>query len=160
MTALYEIANAYASLQNEDLDPDMIADTLEGIDGEFTEKVEQLLSIIKNQSALSTILKEEAKNLSDRAKSCDAKVDNIKQYIIKAMQTTERTKLNAGLHTLTVRKPSKSVNIIDIDALPTEFVKYETLVKADKRLIDEKLKLGHKVEGAEHVYGKPSLLIK
>lgn len=160
MTALYEIANAYASLQNEDLDPDMIADTLEGIDGEFTEKVEQLLSIIKNQSALSAMLKEEAKNLSDRAKACDAKVDNIKQYIIKAMQTTERTKLNAGLHTLTVRKPSKSVNIVDIDALPTEFVKYETLVKADKNLIAEKLKLGEKIEGAELVLGKPSLLIK
>lgn len=160
MTALYEIANAYASLQNEDLDPDMIADTLEGIDGEFNEKVEQLLSIIKNQSALSTMLKEEAKNLSDRAKACDSKVANIKQYIIKAMQTTERTKLNAGLHTLTVRKPSKSVNIVDVDALPTEFVKYETLVKADKNLIAEKLKLGEKIEGAELVLGKPSLLIK
>ena len=160
MTALYEIANVYASLQNEDLDPDMIADTLEGIDGEFNDKVEQLLSIIKNQSALSKMLKDEAKNLSERAKACESRVDNIKQYIIKAMQTTDRTKLNAGLHSITVRKPVKSVNIIDVDLLPTDYVKYETLVKADKNLIAEKLKLGEKIDGAELVSGKPSLLIK
>ena len=160
MTALYKIANEYAALENEDLDPEMIADTLEGIEGEFSAKLEQLLSIVKNQNALAAMLKGEAESMSERAKSCKAKAESIKQYIIKSLQTMDKTKMNAGLHTVTVRKPSKSVNIIDIDSLPTEFVKYETLVKADKNLIAEKLKLGQTIEGAELVSGKPSLIIK
>ncbi|MEL7307079.1 MAG: siphovirus Gp157 family protein [Pseudomonadota bacterium] len=160
MTALYEIANEYAKLANEDMDPEMIADTLEGIEGEFTDKIEQVLAVAKNELALAEMLKAEAKNLADRAKACQNRAENIKQYIIASMSTMEKTKLNAGIHTITVRKPVQSVHIDDVDSLPPEFVEYETTAKADKNLIKEKLKLGEEVNGASLVLGKPTLLIK
>lgn len=47
MSKLYEIANEYAKLMDSDLEPEMIADTIEGMEGEFTDKIEQLLSVIK-----------------------------------------------------------------------------------------------------------------
>ncbi|EMQ3385133.1 siphovirus Gp157 family protein, partial [Escherichia coli O3:H7] len=50
MSKLYEIANEYAKLMDSDLEPEMIADTIEGMEGEFTDKIEQLLAIIKNES--------------------------------------------------------------------------------------------------------------
>jgi uncharacterized coiled-coil DUF342 family protein len=160
MTALYEIANEYAKLANEDMDPEMIADTLEGIEGEFTDKIEQVLAVAKNELALAEMLKAEAKNLAERAKACQNRADNIKQYIISSMQTMDKTKLNAGIHTITVRKPVQSVQIDDVDSLPAEFVEYQTTAKPDKNLIKEKLKLGEEISGASLVLGKPSLLIK
>ena len=47
VSKLYEIANEYAKLMDSDLEPEMIADTIEGMEGEFTDKIEQLLAIIK-----------------------------------------------------------------------------------------------------------------
>lgn len=160
MTALYEIANDYAKLANEDMDPEMIADTLEGIEGEFTDKMEQVLAVVKNELALAEMLKAEAKNLAERAKACENRAGNIKQYIISSMTTMDKSKLNAGVHTITVRKPVASVQIDDVDSLPVYFVEYQTTAKPNKNLIKEKLKLGESIEGASLVLGKPSLIIK
>lgn len=160
MSALYEVANEYAKLMAEDLPVDMIEDTIEGIEGEFTDKVEQLLAIIKNESADVAALKAESKNLADRAKAIQNRIDNTKAYIIKAMTTMDKKKLNAGIHSLTVRKGSQSVEIEDLTIIPPEFVEYETTIKPDKKLIAEKIKLGQVVDGAKLVTGEPSLIIK
>lgn len=159
MTALYEIAGEYASLMDEGLDLELIADTLEGIEAEFDAKVEQLLAVIKNQQALVEALKTEASRMTARAKQSEAKIDSIKSYIADCMEKTDRKKLTAGVHSLTVREPSASVEIDDYDALPVEFVEYETVAKADKNAIKAALKLGD-VPGAHIKYGKPSLIIK
>lgn len=157
---LYKIANEFAALMAEDLDPEMIADTIEGIEGEFQDKTEQLLSIIKNQAALSSALKEEAKKLNERAKALEASNDRIKKYIVDSMNTIEKKKLNAGLHTLTVRAGVQSVEIEDEEALPMDFYEYVTSKKIDKNHIKNELKLGKEIAGAKLVTGKQTLLIK
>lgn len=160
MSKLYEIANEYAELANSEMDAEMIADTLEGIQGEFEDKAEQLLAIIKNEQAMEVMLKAEAKSLTERAKASANKVANLKAYLAESMQTMDKKKINAGLHSLTVRKGVQSVSIIDIEKIPTDYVEYETVMKPDKNLIKEKMKLGEKIDGVELVTGKPSLLIK
>lgn len=160
MGKLYEIANDYAKLMSEDMDPEMIADTIEGIEGEFEDKLEQMLGLIKNEKAYSEALKAESKALADRSKATENRVTKIQQYIIKCMQTMEKSKLTAGVHSLTVRKPSVSVFIDDADKLPVDLVEYETTVKPDKNAIKIKLKAGEEIPGAHLKTGKPSLLIK
>ena len=51
MSELYKIANEYAALMSEDLPPELIADTIEGIEGEFTDMVSAILALCKNESA-------------------------------------------------------------------------------------------------------------
>lgn len=160
MTKLYEIANEYAQLLNEDLPPELLADTIEAFEGEYTDKVKNLLALIKNEQMMVDALKAESKNLKDRASAIESKIESIKQYIIESMNTLDKKKLTAGIHTLTVRAPSMSVQIDDVDKLPSEFVQYITEVKPDKNLIKEKLKLGQSIDGACLVTGKQSLLIK
>ena len=60
MASLYEVSSQYAALMSEDLPPEMIADTLEGIEGEFTDKVSAILALCKNESAYADSLKEES----------------------------------------------------------------------------------------------------
>lgn len=157
---LYEIANDYAELANSDMEPEMVADTLEGIQGTFEDKAEQIMAIIKNEQALEDKLKQEAKNLTDRAKSSANRVNNLKAYLASSLETMELKSVTAGVHKLSTRKGSQSVQIDDVDSLPVEFVEYVTTTKPDKNLIKEKLKLGEKVEGATMVTGKPTLMIK
>ena len=51
MTALYQIANDFARLADSGMEPEMIADTLDGIEWELEAKVEQILAVCKNESA-------------------------------------------------------------------------------------------------------------
>lgn len=160
MTQLYAIANDYASLTAQDLAPEFIADTLEGIHGAFEEKVEQLLAIIKNETAYAQMLRDESKSLAERATVSDNKVANIKAYIASAMGTAGQKSIRAGVHAVTVRKPSKTVDIVDESKVPIEYFEFVTSKKFDLSAIKLQLKAEKLVPGAELKTGKPSLLIK
>jgi len=161
MTALYKIANEYAELANDDaFTPEMIIDTLDGIEGEFTDKVEQLLAIMKNNNSSVDMLKAEAKNLTDRAKALSNKNEGLKQYIISSMNTMEKSKLNAGVHTLTVRKATQVIKIDDVALLPSEYVDIDTVFKPMTNEIKAQLKAGHDIKGAHLEVGKQGLTVK
>ncbi|MGK6325729.1 siphovirus Gp157 family protein [Erwinia sp. DT-104] len=160
MTKLYEVANDYARLMDSDMEPEMIADTLEGIEGELADKISQLLAICKNLSADSEALKKESASLAARAKTADNQIASIKEYIAKSLELAGKKKVTAGLHQVSVRAPSKSVDITDAGALPAELVEYETTIKPDKLAIKHLLDAGKDVPGAQIKIGKPSLIIK
>lgn len=160
MGKLYDIAGDYAKLMNEDLDPEMIADTLDAIEGEFEDKVESMIKMIKEQKMLSDALKVESKIMADRAKAINNAIENTKQYMITSMQAMDKKSINAGLHKLTIRKPSQTIEIEDADKLPPEFVDYKTEVIPDKNKIKAEIKAGASIEGAKLVNGKSSLIIK
>ncbi|QCT21808.1 siphovirus Gp157 family protein [Jejubacter calystegiae] len=160
MTKLYEVANDYARLLESDLPPEDIADTVEGIEGELTDKIEQLLSICKNELVYANALKEESRALSERAKVSESKISSIKAYIATSLTTVGKKTIRAGIHQVTVRAPSKSVDIIDANLLPTEFVEYETKIKPDTMAIKHLLESGKDIPGAKIKTGKPSLIIK
>lgn len=160
MSKLYEIANEYAELENSGMEPDFIADTLEGIKGEFEEKVENILKLIKNEQAYAEALKAEAKSFSDRAQSSQRKVDSLKEYLVSSIQTSGLKSVRAGNMSATVRAPSKSVEVTDASKIPLDYVKFETVTQPDKLAIKKLLEAGQEVPGCELKTGKPSLLIK
>lgn len=160
MSKLYEIANDYAKLMDSDFEPEQIADTLEGMEGELTDKIEQLLAICKNESSYAERLKEEAKALNERAAVIQNKIENIQSYIASSLEIIGKKKIRAGLHQVTIREPSECVEITDASALPPEYVEFETIIKADKLAIKHQLKAGKTIAGAQLKLGKPSLIIK
>lgn len=160
MTALYQIANDFAKLTDSGMDPEMIADTLDGIEWELEEKVEQILAICKNETAYAEALKEESKRLSERAKASENRVASMKDYVAKSLETAGKKSLKAGIHQVTVRAPSKSVEITDAALIPAEFVEYETTIKPDKLAIKHQIEAGKEVPGATLKTGKLSLIIK
>lgn len=160
MSALYEISSEYAKLLNEDIDPEMIADTLDGIEGEFTDKVGSMIAMIKNDCAYSLALKEESKKLTARASIINNRVDRIKSYIAESMDSIGKKTITSGVHQVTSRKKSVSVDITDLAVLPPSVCEYETMIKADKKEIKKLLTAGEKVAGAVLKYGKPSITIK
>lgn len=160
MTALYKIANDFAKLTDSDMDPEMIADTLDGIEWELEAKVEQILAACKNEQAYAETLKEESKNLAERAKATENRVARMMEYVAKSLNTAGKKSLKAGIHQVTIRAPSKSVEITDAAALPAEYVEYDTVIKADKLAIKHKLDAGIDIPGARIKIGKPSLIIK
>lgn len=160
MTALYQIANDFAKLTDSGMEPEMIADTLDGIEWELEAKVEQILAVCKNESAYAEALKEESKRLAERAKAAENRVSSMKDYVATSLETAGKKSLKAGIHQVTVRAPVESVEITDEGSLPPEYVEYVTTVKADKLAIKHQLKAGNAIPGASLKLGKPTLLIK
>ena len=160
MAELYKIANEYAALMSEDLPPELIADTLEGIEGEFTDKVAAILALCKNESAYADSLKEEASSLNERAKAITNKVERLRQYIADCMIQAEMKKVRSGVHEVTLRAASKVVEITDPMAIPVDLVEYETVVKPNKLEIKRRILAGEEIAGATVKDGKTSLIIK
>ncbi len=160
MTALYHIANNFAKLTDSGMEPEMIADTLDSIEWELEAKVEQILAVCKNESAHADALREESKRLAERARLSENRVARLKEYVARSLETAGKKSITAGLHEVTVREPSRSVEITDSGALPPQFVEYETTIKADKLAIKKILDAGQEVPGAIIKVGKPSLIIK
>ncbi|MEY7151349.1 siphovirus Gp157 family protein [Enterobacter cloacae] len=160
MTALYQIANDFAKLSDSGMEPEMIADTLDGIEWELEAKVEQILAVCKNESAYAEALKEESKRLAERAKAAENRVASMKDYVAASLETAGKKSLKAGIHQVTVRAPVESVEITDEGSLPPEYVEYVTTVKAEKLAIKHQLKAGNAIPGASLKLGKPTLLIK
>lgn len=161
MVKLYEVANDYAKLSNDDsFTQEEIQDTLDAIEGELGDKVGNVLALIKNTQSDIEALKAESDSLLSRARIASNKVDNLKQYIVSSMESAGLKKLSAGVQSVTVRAPSKKVNIVDVDKLPIELKEFETVIKPMTMEIKHLLNSGQEVPGAEIVTGKPSLLIK
>lgn len=160
MTALYKIANDFAKLSDSGMNPELIADTLDSIKWELEAKIEQIIGICKNEIAYADALKNESSSLAARAMAVECRIASMKNYIANSMNTAGKKSLTAGIHQVTLREPSKVVEITDVNAIPVEFVDYETTIKPDKLAIKKQIESGVDIPGVKIKTGKITLLIK
>lgn len=115
---LYEIAAQYDVLRSmEDVPPEVLADTLESIDGEFDEKVEAIACVIKEMTAESETLKKEASTLQERSKAKENEAKRLKEYLFHQMQIAGREKVEALRAVVRISKKAPTLVIDDEDAL-------------------------------------------
>ncbi|EQC0597585.1 siphovirus Gp157 family protein, partial [Listeria monocytogenes] len=81
MTTLYSIQDKYQQLLNlaEQLDPELLKDTLESIDDELETKAENVAFVIKELEGQSLILEKETKRLAERKNTINNNVKRLKQ---------------------------------------------------------------------------------
>lgn len=165
MTTAIALANDFAKLQelletSDDLTPEMIADTLEGLGGELADKLDAVYSHVRNIEGLAKTCDEEAKRLAARKKSFDGKAKSLRGYVLQCLLASGQDKLKTAKNTFTARKGSASVVIDDFDALPDELVTVQTQIEPDKKAIKEALENGVDVPGAHIEIGERSLAVR
>lgn len=125
MGKLYELSESYKNLlellDNPDIPQEVIQDALGKIDEEIEMKVENIAKVIKSLEVDIKGLKEEEQRLSSRRKFLENKVDNLKTYIEENMKATGKGKINGKVFTIAIQKNAPSVNINDLNAIPTEY---------------------------------------
>lgn len=96
MANIYELTGELLALMDmaemDELDPQALADTLEGLTGEFDAKVEGWCRCIKNLEGEAKAVKDEAKRLADRAKVIENNTKRMKEtlmFCLKAVGKTE-----------------------------------------------------------------------
>lgn len=148
---LYELAQNYLNLQelleNPEVPKELILESLGEVDGEIEEKAENIAKLIKTVDLEIKAIKEEETRLSNNRKAMENKSKALKDYLEGAMISTGKTKFKGNLFSFNIQKNAPSVDVIDENLIPKEFIELEPKVK--KKEILAALKNGEVIEGVK-----------
>lgn len=150
---LYELSTQYKQLVDmlENANEDMlelvetINDTLDSITDSIEVKADSIAKMIRELEAEKEMVDSEVKRLADRSNKLEKQKDQLKAYLFQNMQTANMDKIKTALFSFTIRKNAPSVNVIDENLIPQEFIKLTPSI--DKRSILERLKNKETIEG-------------
>jgi hypothetical protein len=161
---LYELSNQYKGLaalaQDPDADEEAISDTLEGLEGDIQAKAEGLLMVVNSIKSDVDVVDAEIKRLQAIKKSRTNRMNSLREYLRFNMDSAGISKITCPLFTITLAKPRKMVNVIDVDRLPDKYTEEVTTLKVDKAALLRDLKAGEVIAGAELLDSQPALLIR
>ena len=165
MANLYEITQDYlqilSMMEDPELDPQTLADTMEAVEGELEIKAENYAKVMKNLEADVAGIKAEIDRLSERKKTIENNIKNMKSALQMAMETTGKTKFKTELFSFGIRKNAPSV-IMDepyIENVPERFLKYSEPT-INRSAIKEAIQNGEDLEGLAHLESSTSLNIR
>ncbi|CAI1054774.1 Siphovirus Gp157 [Serratia ficaria] len=164
-TTAIALAADYAKFQelietSDDLTPEMIADTLEGIEGALGDKLDGAFTYVRNLEGLAKTVDEEVKRLTDRKRSFENRAKSIRKYVLACLLASGQDSLKTTTNTFTAREGVASVVIDNVDLLPDELVTVQTLVAPDKKAIKEAIENGVEISGAHIEIGERSLQVR
>lgn len=143
---IYEITGEFLALlqmaEDEDVDAQAFADTLEAIKGDLFDKADGYGKVIRQMEHDAAALAAEEKRLANRRRTIEANAVRIKGTLQAAMEATGETKFKTAFFSFGIQKNPPSV-ILDVpdDAIPEEF-RIPQPDKIDKVKIKAALKLG------------------
>ena len=154
---LYEVAAEYRqqldALAELDLDPQTLADTLEGLQGDLEHKLRAVIAYSLELDITAAGAEQAAKRMQERAKALRAKVDSLHAYALTAMRDTGLPGVETDEFAAKPAKNPASVEVLDLLALPARYMRQPAPPPAspDKAAIAADLKKGQEVPGARLV---------
>ena len=164
MATIYELTDEYVELLNmledPDIDPDVLADTMEGLSGEIEVKADGYAKVIAELNAAIAGLKAEIERLTNRKTTMENNVKYLKSTLQFAMETTGKTKFKTELFSFGIQKNPASVVIDEpyLENIPDKYLIPQD-PKIDKVKIKEDLKAGIDI-GIAHLEQSQSLRIR
>ena len=126
---LYELTNDFLQLQemmeDPDVDTQVIADTIEALEGELEVKADGYAKIIRNMEGSISAIKAEQEKLTAKKNLLESNVKRLKDNLQQAMITTGKTKFKTDLFSFNIQKNGGALPVIvDVDTadLPDECV--------------------------------------
>ena len=148
---LYEINQTIRSiLEIEPENDDELSAMMQALDewqGEFNEKVDNIVRYMRNLTREAEAIEAEEKELYKKRKTLENKADRLKAYIAANMAGLGLRELKAGLFKLRFQPTAPAISIVDESAVPEKF--HRVKVEIDKLAIRDALKYGEEVPGIE-----------
>lgn len=145
---LYELSLSFQEVQNMDLDPEVMKDTLDSIGGTFENKAENMAKLIRNLESDRLAYKEEENRLKTKRQAVENKLEWLKTYLKDCMKLTGKTKFKSGVFKFSIQKNPVSVNITNKKILPKDYLIPQP-PKVNNTTLKKALKDGIEVPGAE-----------
>lgn len=126
MATLYELTGQYKQLldmaETEELDKQLIADTLEALEGEIETKADGYAKIIRELEGKAELLKSEIDRLSNRKTAIENNIKSMKEALQNAMYITGKVKFKTNLFNFSIQKNPQKLVIDKPEEIPEEFL--------------------------------------
>jgi Siphovirus Gp157 len=149
---LYEITGQLKQIEKlmeaDDLPPDVIRDTLEAVEGEFSDKVKAIVQAVRNLDASGDAIAAEAKAMKARADRVYKRAENIRAYLMFQMLTADKLRFEFPEFTVAVRDNPESVVINDDAKIPNQYWRLiPESAEPDKKALKDAIKGGAEIPG-------------
>lgn len=155
----FQINAKIEELQDKDLDPRVIADTIESLELTRNEKLDGAAGLIDRSDMKLDLAKRKIKEWQEVARVEENRKKRLKQYIIDVMDGAGLQEVTTNNHILKPKNTRKSVVVEKLDLLPEEYIDRKTTSRADKTKLYEDLTAGKEIAGA-HLKANRTLTIK
>ena len=151
---LYELTTEYRQALDTLSDPDcnippeVIADTLEGLQGNLEDKAVNVAKSVRNLEATAQAIKDAEQRMAARRKVIEERLASMKDYLKTNMESCGITKIESPWFVLSIAKNPVAVDVFDETALPAEFKEEVVTVRVDKTAIKQAIESGAEVPGA------------
>ncbi|MBD5431672.1 MAG: hypothetical protein HDR41_04290 [Lactobacillus sp.] len=145
---VFELNSAIKTIQEKDIDPDLLKDTLESLEIPRNEKLDSVASWIEENNMKLDWLKNKKHQLAEVETSIKNQRDHLMDFLTKAIDDTGHKSIKTENHILKPRNYKASTVVENTKKLPTDYVIREEVVKPNKKLIYQDLKAGKEVMGA------------
>lgn len=146
---LFELSQQYQALADrEDLDPTVLADTLDSIDDTWSDKANNLARWIESLDSDVDWLMKKKRSISDELSYRKNLRANLMTYLTSAIDDRGLKEVHTDDYILRPRNYKQRTIIDDEDKVPAEFKHTNEVVAVDKTAVYKALKNGEEVPGA------------
>lgn len=158
-TTLYEITDELSKIlesieDSEGEATDYTLAELEQLNISLFEKINNISKFVKNLSAKVKMYKDAEQELKKKRQATENKIEWLKAYIMENMKKAEINKVEGDLFTTKIQNSPPSVNILNEEEIPKDYIEIVTQKKINKKAILTLLKSGEEVAGAEIIQNK------
>jgi chromosome segregation ATPase len=146
LPTLYEIRADYLQAlevltdPEMDLPPEVLADTLEGLEGQLQEKATNVAAYMRHLEATAEAIKEAEAKMTKRRKAIENRAASLRDYLKENMEAAGISKIESPWFELKIQRNPAAVQIDDEEALPDEFKREVTALKIDRAALKAALK--------------------
>lgn len=149
---LYEISDAYLSaleqLPGENISPEVIGDTLEGLLGTFEQKALSVAAFILNLESEANAVENAMLRMEHRLGSLRSRISSLRDYLCGEMERMKIDTVKNDELVAKIRANPPKVEIYDEELIPTNFWRITTSRSIMKTEIAEAIKSGKDVPGS------------
>ena len=143
MATLYEIDKSIMECVDAETGEVTDFEALDSLMMQRREKIENIALYIKNLTSDAAAYKAEKESFAEKERAAQTKIERLKGYLSYALDgqkfSTERCAVNF--------RRTQRVDIVDMTAVPEEFLRRKETVEADKTRIKEAIKAGREISG-------------
>ena len=144
----FQINAKIEELQDKDLDPQVLVDTIESLELTRNEKLDGAAGLIDRSDMKIALAKRKAKEWQEVARVEENKKKRLNQYVTEVIDGAGIKELVTKEHIFKPRNFKDSVVVDKLADLPKEYITYIEDVKADKKKLYADLKAGTEISGA------------
>lgn len=145
---IFELNNAIKQVQEKDLDPETLKDTLESLELPRNEKLDSVANWINEDESKIDWLDKKIKRLTKLKKHYTTQSDNLKSFLKLAIENSGHESIQTNNFKFKLSNPPYSVIVPDPKKIPIDYVKTTETTSVKKAELKKDLKAGKDIPGA------------